>query len=297
MQQLLRFSLAFLVLSVLTNCGRPIAKLEAPREVRAGDPVSFTNASEDAVRYEWDFGDGNNSESTNPEHRFLRSGDYRVTLTAYNEKGKRKSTTENISVMPPSRCLVQIETTEGNMIAELFDQTPQHQDNFVKLVEEQFYDSLLFHRVIRNFMIQGGDPNSRNAGPSARLGTGGPGYTVPAEFNPNFVHVKGALAAARAPDNVNPEKASSGSQFYIVHGRSVSETQLNQQEGRAGFRYSTENRERYAEMGGYPALDGNYTVFGQVIEGLDVIDRIATTTTRPGDRPTKDMWMRIRLIR
>ena len=294
MTQLLRYSFALFILTALTNCGLPIAKLEAPREVRAGDQISFNNVSEDAVRYEWNFGDGNTSEATSPEHRFLSSGDYRVTLTAYNEKGKRKSITENISVMPPSRCLIHIETPEGEMIAELFDQTPQHQDNFVKLVEEEYFDSLLFHRVIKNFMIQGGDPNSRNAGPTARLGTGGPGYTIPAEFDPSLVHVKGALAAARTN---NPARASSGSQFYIVHGRPVTESQLNQQEGQHDFNYSSETRERYAEMGGTPFLDMDYTVFGQVIEGLDVVDRIASTPTRPGDRPIEDMWMRIRLIR
>ena len=135
MTQLLRYSFALLSLTALTNCGLPIAKLEAPLEVRAGDQISFNNASEDAVRYEWNFGDGKTSEATSPEHRFLSSGDYRVTLTAFNEKGKRKSTTENISVMPPSRCLIHIETPEGEMIAELFDQTPQHQDNFVKVAE------------------------------------------------------------------------------------------------------------------------------------------------------------------
>jgi peptidyl-prolyl cis-trans isomerase B (cyclophilin B) len=164
----------------------------------------------------------------------------------------------------------------------------------VKLVEQNFYDDLLFHRVMSGFMIQGGDPNSRDAGPDTRLGTGGPGYQIPAEIVENLAHVKGALAAARTP---NPQKASSGSQFYIVHGREVSEAELNKQEANTGVRYPSEVRKAYLEQGGFPVLDQNYTVFGQVIEGLDVIDKIAATETKPGDRPVEDVWMKITLVR
>ena len=153
----------------------------------AAEYISFTNSSEKAVAYAWDFGDGNTSTEAEPKHRFFTSGVYNVTLTATNEKGKSKKTIQAITVTPPKECLVRIETPMGNMIARLSDATPQHQDNFVKLVEESFYDDLLFHRVINGFMIQGGDPNSRNAAPNARLGSGGPGYQVPAEFVDVFV--------------------------------------------------------------------------------------------------------------
>jgi peptidyl-prolyl cis-trans isomerase B (cyclophilin B) len=180
------------------------------------------------------------------------------------------------------------------MIAEIFDSTPLHQDNFVKLVEQSYYDSLLFHRVIQGFMIQGGDPDSRNAPPSKTLGSGGPNYTVKAEFLDSLAHVKGALAAARTN---NPQKRSSGSQFYIVQGKPVTEQMLNQQEGKSGFRYPSHVREMYLENGGTPFLDQGYTVFGRVIEGLEVIDRIAAQPTTTADRPAEDIWMVIRLIR
>ncbi|MFT7120593.1 MAG: peptidyl-prolyl cis-trans isomerase B (cyclophilin B) [Neolewinella sp.] len=260
----------------------------------AAEYLTFKNTSEKAETYSWDFGDGTTSTETEPKHRFFTSGEYQVTLTATDAKGKSKTTTNNIIVTPPKECLVRIETPMGNMIARLSDATPQHQDNFVKLVEESFYDNLLFHRIIPGFMVQGGDPNSRDAEPSARLGSGGPGYQVPAEFVDSLAHVKGAIAAARTN---NPTKASSGSQFYIVHGRSVTESELNSQEAKSGVRYTSEIREAYLENGGVPFLDQGYTVFGQVIEGLDVIDKIAAAQTAAADRPTEDVTMKITLIR
>ncbi|MFY9116403.1 MAG: peptidylprolyl isomerase [Bacteroidales bacterium] len=160
----------------------------------------------------------------------------------------------------PEEPVFEIRTTKGNMIVRLYKETPLHRDNFVKLASERYYDGILFHRVIRDFMIQCGDPQSRTAAAGDRLGSGGPGYTVPAEFVPELYHKKGALAAARTGDAVNPEKASSGSQFYIVHNEATCRQ-----------------------------LDGNYTVFGEVIEGLDVIDIIASVTTGPADRPVEDV--------
>lgn len=250
---------------------------------------------------------------------------------------------------------VKISTPYGEMVAELFNETPQHRDNFVKLVQEGFYDSLLFHRVIEGFMIQGGDPNSKNAAPNTPLGSGGPGYTVPAEFNPEFYHTKGALSAARQGDQVNPLKASSGSQFYIVQGKPVKpdalqrmlEGKLNraQFDAKRKFLSQPENKalldsviamqnagngaaideflspyqatidsigsieprfyntsdtakvNAYATLGGTPHLDGDYTVFGQIISGLDIIDSIAQVRTLPGDRPEKDVPFTISLIK
>jgi len=182
------------------------------------------------------------------------------------------------------------------MIVKLYDATPQHRDNFMALVRKGFYDDLLFHRVIKGFMIQGGDPQSREATARTPLGSGGPGYTIPAEFVDTLVHVKGALAAARTGDQVNPEKRSSGSQFYIVDGRQVSEPALQQVEGRNDFRYAEKNKEVYLRMGGTPFLDQNYTVFGQVISGLEVIDRIAAVPTAAGDRPREEVRMEMRIL-
>lgn len=292
----MRYLLPLLLVAVIfSHCAAPKAAFtSANQTVPAAEFVSFSNKSEKATTYSWDFGDGNTSQEANPRHRYFLSGDYTVVLTATNEKGKSKTSQQTITVTPPKECLVRIETPMGNMIARLSDATPQHQDNFVKLVEQNYYDDLLFHRVINEFMIQGGDPNSRGAGPNTRLGTGGPGYQVPAEFVDSLAHVKGALAAARTN---NPARASSGSQFYIAHGRPVTEAELNKQEASTGVRYPSEVRQEYLEKGGIPSLDQNYTVFGQVIEGLDVIDKIAATATNPGDRPREDVWMKISLIR
>ncbi len=239
--------------------------------------------------------------------------------------------------------VVVISTPYGDMTAILFDETPQHKENFIKLVNDGFYDSLLFHRVIQGFMIQGGDPNSKDARPGQRLGNGGPGYTVPAEFVESLFHKKGALAAARQGDQANPERASSGSQFYIVQGAVASEEELayDQQkigqalqmcltempesdlakelnEARASGQQvfvdkvfdsidaleeltgmdlsssmSEERRIAYTTVGGTPQLDDQYTVFGQVIDGLDVVDAIAAVQTAAGDRPVKDVRMQV----
>jgi len=287
--------LLLLLAVAFSQCSAPKpAFAPVSRTVAAAEPVAFKNASLQAVSYKWTFGDGNSSTEAEPTHRYFRSGAYDVTLTATNEKGKSKSTTQKINVTPPKECLVQIVTPMGTMLARLSDATPQHQDNFVKLIEQNYYDDLLFHRVIKGFMAQGGDPNSRGADENARLGSGGPGYTIPAEFVDSLAHVKGALAAARTN---NPAKASSGAQFYIVHGKTVTDAELNRQEASSGVRYPSDVRAEYLENGGVPFLDQNYTVFGQVIEGLDVIDKIAAAQTTPGDRPKEDIWMKINLVR
>jgi cyclophilin family peptidyl-prolyl cis-trans isomerase len=189
-----------------------------------------------------------------------------------------------------------VETEYGNMVIELSDETPQHRDNFVKLVEEGFYDDLLFHRVIQNFMIQGGDPDSKGAPAGQPLGAGGPGYTIPAEITPALIHKKGALSAARQGDAVNPQKASSGSQFYVVQGKIVSDQELDAHQQRKGFTYTPEQREAYKTIGGAYFLDQDYTVFGQVVEGLDVIDKIAAVQCNPQARPVQDVKMKVRML-
>jgi peptidyl-prolyl cis-trans isomerase B (cyclophilin B) len=219
------------------------------------------------------------------------------------EGGQGVQASLNQAKSNPSR--VQITTPYGAMVVALSDSTPEHRDNFLKLAAEGFYDSLLFHRVISGFMIQGGDPNSRGAAPGTRLGNGGPGYTVPAEMNPSLLHFKGALAAARQGDHVNPERRSSGSQFYLVQGSKMPASKVLSMENRinAGalpgqpeFHYTEEDLERYANIGGTPFLDQQYTVFGQVIEGLDIIDSIAAVRTAPGDRPVEDVWMTVEIL-
>jgi len=192
--------------------------------------------------------------------------------------------------------MVLVKTKFGDIKLRLYDETPKHRDNFIKLVNEGFYDSLLFHRVMENFMIQGGDPKSKGAAKDVQLGNGGPGYTIPAEFVPGLYHKKGALAAARMPDNMNPKKESSGSQFYIVQGQKFTEQQLQSFQNNYGMKFTPEQMETYKTIGGYPPLDNNYTVFGEVVEGLDVVDEIALVPTNPANRPLEDVLMSITLV-
>ena len=187
-----------------------------------------------------------------------------------------------------------IQTTMGDIVIRLSDSTPLHRDNFLKLVKVGYYDSVLFHRVINEFMIQSGDPNSRRAAAGQPLGNGGPGYTIPAEFRTTLFHKKGAIAAARTPDNVNPQKASSGSQFYLVQGKVYTDAGLDSLEtGRlSGRKIPVAYREMYKTIGGVPHLDQGYTVYGEVVKGLDIVDKIAAVKTSRGqdrDRPLEDV--------
>jgi peptidyl-prolyl cis-trans isomerase B (cyclophilin B) len=182
---------------------------------------------------------------------------------------------------------VEIETSMGMIKVEVYADVPQHAANFLKLAHEGFYDSLLFHRIIPSFMIQGGDPDSKNAVMGQMLGNGDVGYKVPAEFMlPKYYHKKGALAAAR--DN-NPEKASSGCQFYIVVGKQFTDNDLDMMENRGGFKYSQQARTEYKTIGGTPHLDGAYTVYGQVVKGQEVVDAISNAPRNPSDRPNENI--------
>ena len=260
-----------------------------------------------------------------------------IALTACNAGSKRQT---NHHMENEKRTLVKLETTMGNITVALYNETPKHRDNFIKLVKEGVYDSTLFHRVIKQFMIQAGDPDSKNASDTAMLGSGDVGYTIPAEFNPKFFHKKGVLAAARQGDDVNPEKASSGCQFYIVTGRNFTEPQLlgmenkiNEQREEAlfdslarqhmkeiykmrkagdnagllelqdtleaqareladkeeKFRFTPEQIKAYSTIGGAPHLDGSYTVFGEVTEGMEVVDNIEIAKTNRADRPIENI--------
>ncbi len=193
-------------------------------------------------------------------------------------KGKQKQQ-ENTKVT--------METTEGNITLLLYSDVPQHANNFIKLVKQGLYDSLLFHRVIPNFMIQGGDPQSKTAPAGKALGSGSVGYRVPAEFMvEKYIHKKGALAAAR---DGNPEKASSGCQFYIVGGKTYNASELANLEKQKNLKYTDAQRKLYMTIGGTPHLDNEYTVYGEVIEGLDVITRIASVPRDKTNRPYKDV--------
>lgn len=180
-----------------------------------------------------------------------------------------------------------IHTDYGDMKGYLYNETPLHRDNFIKLVNDGWYNGSPFHRVINKFMIQGG----QNAD-----GRQDPGYRIPAEFNPKFFHKKGALAAARMGDQVNPKKESSGSQFYVVQGEVLTEQTIQMWEAR-GAKFSPEQKEAYKKVGGTPHLDAQYTVFGEITEGLDVIDKIAAVKTQPGDRPAQEVKMTIKIVK
>lgn len=241
---------------------------------------------------------------------------------------------------------IKIETPKGDIIVRLYDDTPKHRDNMLKLVEEGFYNGTLFHRVIKDFMVQGGDPDSKNAPKGKQLGAGGPDYTIEAEFTPTHFHKRGALAAARLGDEVNPNKESSGSQFYIVLGEKYNQGQLKQMEkqmkqnqititfndlvtyhkneimdmrrnrDRTGLQdmqerlmkeaqdickanpvgFSNEQTEAYTTIGGTPFLDGEYTVFGEVEHGLDVVSAINDVDTDNADRPTDNLTMKVSVV-
>lgn len=249
-----------------------------------------------------------------------------------------KNNSKNMS--SENQTIVKFETNVGDFTVALYNETPKHKENFIKLVKEGMYDSTLFHRVIKQFMVQAGDPKSKNASDTTTLGAGDVGYTIPAEFNNELFHKKGALAAARQGDEVNPEKASSGCQFYIVTGRKFTEpklldmeNQINEQreenifnslaqkhmkeiykmrkagdnegllelqdtlESQANamameeepFKFTKKQIDAYTTIGGTPHLDGAYTVFGEVIEGMDTIEKIENSKTGRADRPTNDI--------
>lgn len=243
---------------------------------------------------------------------------------------------------------VRISTNYGDIVVRLYDETPEHRDNFLKLAREGYFDGTLFHRVIKDFMIQGGDPDSKGAPAGKQLGSGGPGYTVPAEFvYPQYFHKRGVLSAARQADQVNPERRSSGSQFYIVWGKTYTESALNQlaaqldgQRGQQifnglaaqhrdsiqamyqrgdqkglmelqnrlaaetdkilketqGFAFTPEQIEAYTTVGGTPFLDNQYTVFGEVVSGLDVVEKIQNVATGSADRPKEDVVMTVTVL-
>ncbi|MCD6557400.1 MAG: peptidylprolyl isomerase [Bacteroidales bacterium] len=263
---------------------------------------------------------------------------FSVSSCQSGNTNKNEVNTSGIGNKTDGDTLILIETPYGNMKIKLYDQTPKHKANFIKLAKEGYYNDLLFHRVINQFMIQGGDPDSKNAPAGKMLGNGGPGYEIDAEFNDSLFHKKGVIAAAREGDDVNPLKKSSGSQFYIVQGRIFTDEELDKLEEQSSvgnyiashseitkeatnYRITGNNsafnklieaikkkdnfkitkisdykRTIYKTIGGTPHLDNNYTVFGELVEGLDVIDKIAAVKTDKNDRPIEDVKMTIKVI-
>jgi len=189
----------------------------------------------------------------------------------------------------PKRTKVLIHTDLGDITVALYNETPKHRDNFIKLVKSGFYNGSIFHRIIKDFMIQGG-------GTAGAGGTQDVGYKIPAEIVSKFYHKKGALAAARQGDQVNPKRESSGSQFYIVQGKKLTDAELDQFSAQTGKKLTPEQRNIYKTIGGTPHLDGDYTVFGEVVSGLDVVDKIAAVATGPGDKPVKDLKMTMKVL-
>jgi len=215
-----------------------------------------------------------------------------------NSKTKIKKTTKGIveKQIIKTTPKIRLTTDSGIIVIRLYDSTPLNRDNFIKLVRQHFYDSLLFHRVINDFMIQCGDPESKNAPPSIELGNGGPGYTIPAEFDTSLFHKKGVLAAAREGDQVNPQKASSGSQFYIVQGKIFSDAEMDAIEIKKGIKIPENHRTVYRTIGGTPFLDMNYTVFGELESGNEVVDKIAGAARDANNRPLQDIRMKMEII-
>ncbi|OCW96019.1 peptidylprolyl isomerase [Macellibacteroides sp. HH-ZS] len=186
--------------------------------------------------------------------------------------------------------LVLIDTDMGKIKVKLYNETPQHRDNFIKLINEGRYDGLIFHRIIKQFMVQGGDVTSKDAPIDKPLGDGDLGYTVPAEIvYPKYFHKRGALCAARTGDDTNPERASSATQFYIVTGKFFTDMELDKKEVEEGIKYTPEQREAYKIQGGAPHLDNKYTVFGEVVKGQDVVDEMHLVATNDKDRPLKNI--------
>lgn len=284
-------------IALILSCNRPLAHFQLENDHQAEIPnvIKFYNTSKNAEKYLWDFGDGTKSELVEPTHQYLHSGHYDVKLTVSNGK-KSSDYKKHIHVLAPKTCHVLIKTNFGNMVVELYDNTPLHRDNFIHRVEQGFYQDLLFHRVIEGFVVQGGDQESRNAPLTQKIGSGISGNEINAEFNPENIHLKGALGAARMGDQINPEKKSDSSQFYIVHGSKVLPETLDHIEHSRNFRYSSAQKNAYETWGGTPQLDMEYTVFGKVVSGLEVLDAIAASKTNGEDRPLENVWMKLSVI-
>lgn len=268
------------------SCAKPVADFhmaDGAQTLKAPLHLQLRNLSTNASSYEWRVNGHSVSTQEDLDHMLLESGRHIVELTA-NEANKSAKKTKEVILMPPMECHVIFRTTAGDMVFRLLEDTPGHLANITERIESGYYDGLLFHRVIDDFMIQGGDNKSRSGGrrydePQA----------IPAEITPAYPHYRGALAAARMPDDINPDKESSGSQFYIVDGRALDDDKMASFQKDKYFDYTEEQLQTYTDQGGAPQLDGEYTVFGYMTHGWEVLDQIAGSATDKYDRPLTEI--------
>ncbi len=270
---------SLIILTLLSACSRPVARFSADNDLETGKPVRFVSDSENAESYKWYIDDEEVASNEDLEYLFLGSGRHNIRLEA--RKGTSSHSIEKeVLVSASDECRYLIRTNMGDMLIALYEETPRHLKNFVELVEKGFYTDRIFHRVIEGFMIQGGSAQ----------GTSFAGRKeIRQEILTDFVHHKGAVAAARMPDDINPEKESSGTQFYIVHGRQVNESTLLDYASEKLIDYSDEQIEKYLANGGTPQLDGEYTIFAYLLDGYDTLDKIAAVDTDKNDKPLADV--------
>lgn len=266
-----------------TACSKPVANFLIEGDTQLANSLTFKNNSTNAESYTWKVNNKVISEEKDFQYNFYESGRHSVQLIA--KKGSKSVSTESdVFIDPPSACMALLETNHGNMILSLNEETPLHLNNFVKMVNSGFYEGIIFHRVMDGFMIQGGDDKLRQTKFKGRI----PNVITP-EINNSMYHTRGALAAARMPDNVNPDKNSSSTQFYIVDGRPVDEDKLKDTESSKLINYSDEQIQDYLTNGGAPQLDGEYTVFGFLVDGFEVLESISVVKTNERDKPLEDV--------
>ncbi len=282
----MKYFLAFICCIALWQCKTPVvtfqqsdtqASYEIPARIR------FENKSENITSQVWKVNGNPVSTNKDLDYTFFSSGRHIIELEA-RSGNKVIHRQEEIIVHPTDYCQVLIKTSEGDLVVRLNEDTPGHLKQFSTLVDDGYYNGIYFHRVIDGFMIQGGDNKSRQGGKRRAEPE-----SIPHEISVDWLHYRGALAAARLPDNVNPEKRSSGSQFYIVDGQSFTRKQFERTQSNLAMDYSEEQIEKYIELGGAPQLDGEYTVYGRLIYGFDVLDKIAEAATDNLDKPTEDI--------
>lgn len=274
------------MLVILTSCSKPLADftlLDTQKETLTPHLLKADNTSSNASTYVWKVNGKEISTSNDLEYPLYNSGRYIIELEA-KEGDKSSTKTDEVIINAREACLLLMRTTEGDMIFSLLEETPLHLHNMEQLIEDKYYNGLLFHRIIDDFMIQGGDNKTRSSGRRFLEPE-----TIDHEIKKEFPHYRGALAAARMPDDINPEKASSGSQFYIVDGRRYDMDKIKKAQKEKYFDYTTEQLEAYVDKGGAPQLDGEYTVFGYMVQGYDVLDKISRVETDKFDRPIDDI--------
>ena len=279
----MRSILFFTILLLATACSKPVANFLVEGDTQLISPITFTNISTNAEKYTWKVDDKIVSEDVNLQYNFYESGRHSVQLIA-TKGNKSVSESNDVFINPPTTCLVLLKTNFGNMTLSLNEETPMHLQNFVEMVNSGYYEGVIFHRVMDGFMIQGGDDKLRKTKFKGKI----PDVIQP-EINNSLYHIRGALAAARMPDEINPGKNSSSTQFYIVDGRSVDEDKLKDTESSKLINYSDEQIEGYLSNGGAPQLDGEYTVFGFLVDGFDVLESISVVKTNERDKSLEEV--------